>query len=391
MFVIETKIQHHMADFSDAEDMQLVQIALKHEEEGTAICWSDVAHRIRRWKANKEKLRLRLKHLKSRYGSKISDFPRRYFARITTAKKNQVKNQVVLKAPSASESTRDTDASADRCIDQLNQFFVDLFDNEQPRIDFDTLSTFRRSNLDVESKSSALDCALNIANPLIQFNTLFNDNVHSLRNTDEMCYGFVQSMFADVSRKDIHQKTGQRDLNMGEISMVGLTKLVASLCIRDDDVFLDVGAGVGNVVSQLALQSPAKKVIGIEIRRAIVMRSKLILSASVQRHPELAKVTMIHGDIRAGDTIARDDVQSSTILYSFNQVFDHISNVKLEYVSCCLRALRIVVISEKFCHRHKVRQMCTNEFCTLWKLQEEVDVGVTFKATTVKFRIYVRR
>ena len=372
-----------MADFSDLEDKRLVQIALKHEIKGVRICWAEVAHQFRRWRANSEKLRLRLKQLKTRHGAKISNFPRRYFTDSTT---------VVARASCPRTATAIDKSLDERLCREIDALF-DEFEGQPVR-------AARGSDPETPlSPRAASHPAVDPRSLLAEFNRLVDTlqptsyrQVRSSRSmSDEECYRIVHTMFATVSRKDIHQKTGQMEQNMGEISMAGLTHLASRLGMTDSDVFLDVGAGIGNVLAQLALQSPARSLLGIEMRNAATMRGKDIITAFSEQHQELQHVSMIAGDIRDDAILRRDDVSRCTVLYASNEVFHLSSQVRLESMCCSLPALRLVAVSEKFCPRHERRQNCTNEFCTLWKLREEVDAEVMYRSKPAKFSIYERR
>jgi H3 lysine-79-specific histone-lysine N-methyltransferase len=178
---------------------------------------------------------------------------------------------------------------------------------------------------------------------------------------------------------------------LGEVSMASVTALLKVLEIQQKDVFMDVGAGIGNIIAQVALQSLAHQVLGIEIRESAVLVAKQILADTAIRYPQLLKITMLDGDIRASETIAHDIVLSCTILYSFNKVFDHTSNMAIEALSCQLSRLRLVAVANKFCPRHDLRQTCRNQFCAKWKLREQVEVNVTYSSKPVLFCIYERQ
>lgn len=51
----------------------------------------------------------------------------------------------------------------------------------------------------------------------------------------------------------------------GEINFQSLKKLIDHLKLNNNDVFYDLGSGVGKVVIQTALTSPVKKSIGVEL------------------------------------------------------------------------------------------------------------------------------
>ncbi|ETP52986.1 hypothetical protein F442_02079 [Phytophthora nicotianae P10297] len=75
----------------------------------------------------------------------------------------------------------------------------------------------------------------------------------------------VDSLFASVKNADIRQKLGKPHTNAGEIFPAGVDSLINSIGdIDDQDIFLDVGCGLGNVLVQFALQTLVSKCYGIE-------------------------------------------------------------------------------------------------------------------------------
>jgi hypothetical protein len=418
-----------MADFSDAEDKHLVQIALKHELAGTQISWIRVAKGMKKWKNCKEKLRLRLKALKSRFGPHIVDFPRRYLedtprerkrpphASLTANRQPRypltVKTGVVVSSrhpaldaislpiePSAAQIPVDEpDVSLD-APDQFNAVDSTLVDESQHATPVPTYEI--NQQCDDQGKTGTL---------LAEFNAMFDadeferteDDSSALSSlcvaanicgayVDAECYQIVAKMFQSVQRTVVRCTSGHPELNMGEVSMVGVTALLSALDIQKEDVFLDVGAGIGNVLAQVALQSRARKVLGIEVREPAVVLSRRVITAAAVHHHKLWKIKTMIGDIRnLPDMIEHTCVQESTVLYSFNTVFDYTSRVALESLSCQLSNLRLVVVADKFCPRHERRKHCLNEYCTIWKMKEEVRVNVTYSSKPVTFSIYKRQ
>ena len=197
-----------MADFSDLEDKRLVQIALKCEIKGVRICWHKVAHQFRRWKTNPEKLRPRLKHLKTRHGPKLCDFPRRYFAASTTVTTRG------LAPPNAPPRATAANESADerRWLEIHALFGGD---------DCKAVSATHGSDQQIPAvDSSACYDMLDPANPLTDFNIQMHslqpsNNLHLLSSrsmSDEECFKIVHTMFATVSRKEIHQKLSLKNI-----------------------------------------------------------------------------------------------------------------------------------------------------------------------------------
>jgi hypothetical protein len=54
----------------------------------------------------------------------------------------------------------------------------------------------------------------------------------------------------------------------GEIMPTAIDRLVEHLRMGEDDVFYDLGSGVGKVVLQVALRAPIRRVVGVELARS---------------------------------------------------------------------------------------------------------------------------
>jgi SAM-dependent methyltransferase len=53
----------------------------------------------------------------------------------------------------------------------------------------------------------------------------------------------------------------------GEIMPTATDRLIEHLALRRDDVFYDLGSGVGKVVLHVALRAPIRRVVGVELAR----------------------------------------------------------------------------------------------------------------------------
>lgn len=395
-----------MADFSDVEDKYLVRFALKHEIAGTQISWIELSTKMKRWKGNKEKLRLRLKALKTRFGPNICDLPRRYLED-TPRQPMRVSNTIVTKkrlaaftleanAPPRRKHGDSTDVLAfDHSFGGMDSSIltssVRLGDvassSELPRT---VLELFNASLDAVNSETSARDSSCALSSLCFAANFVCGA-VDELVVAELECYAIVEKMFQSIPRADVRHKSSNPEQHMGEVSMVGVSALLSALEIKKKDVFMDVGAGIGNVLAQVALQSRAHKVLGIEVRERAVQLAKHVIADTAIHHRQLSKITMLAGDIRTLETTLLKSVESSTILYSFNTVFDHSTNMAIESLCCELSSLRLVALADKFCPRHERRPTCRNKFCTEWKLKEEVEVHVTYSSKPVSFYIYTRQ
>ncbi|POM79392.1 LOW QUALITY PROTEIN: Hypothetical protein PHPALM_2955, partial [Phytophthora palmivora] len=83
------------------------------------------------------------------------------------------------------------------------------------------------------------------------------------------------------------------------ISMHGVSILLSLLSpVKATDVFLDVGSGVGNVVAQVAIETPIGLCIGVEIQHELSLLSKAVIESANATQPRLAKVHIYTCDIR---------------------------------------------------------------------------------------------
>lgn len=178
--------------------------------------------------------------------------------------------------------------------------------------------------------------------------------------------------------------------NVGEITPKGMSKLIASLSsITEEDIFVDIGAGVGNVVVQIALETPASTCIALEMRADVLKEGRRLIANHESRYPALDKIIFIDQDLRELDSTSRNDLSRATILYSFNTLFEHDSLLALEQFICDQSCLRHLILAVKPCWRH--RHGCMREFCLLWTLDIEVQVEVTYKCTQASLHVYKRR
>ncbi|KAF1788205.1 hypothetical protein GQ600_3979 [Phytophthora cactorum] len=69
--------------FHDWEDKQLVRIALEFENEGIRVTWDYVARRMERSRRTPRELKVRLATLKRTYWKRVRDFPRCFFSGAT--------------------------------------------------------------------------------------------------------------------------------------------------------------------------------------------------------------------------------------------------------------------------------------------------------------------
>lgn len=284
-----------MADFTDEEDIQLIQNAKLFVDGDRPICW-DYVQKNTKTKKTRKQLQNRLKTLKRTHGRDFNAYPAR-FRRVTRAE-------------------------------------VTLLRNPPPIMTEDAWSC-------------------------------------------------IDSLFASVPKRLVHQRSGRAYENVGEVVPRGVSKLIAAVGhITDRDIFLDVGAGLGNIVCQVALETRSSLCIGIEIQKQLVDAAVEMISNAARQLTLLRKVTLVAGDFR------HCDLQQPTILYSANKLFTSECNSALLRVICSLQSLHTVVLSMHPCPRHTPR--CFDEFCMLWTLDKAISVDVSYSSSLLTFYMFKR-
>ena len=129
------------------------------------------------------------------------------------------------------------------------------------------------------------------------------------------CYGVLE----DKIRASLF---GHDNEIYGELYYYSVVKLLSNLTISAHDHFLDVGSGLGKLVFQVFLTTPAKSVSGIEInaaRHEIAQDLKDPILHFKDNHTTASRsLNMIHGDF------LEHDGRHVTIVYVCSTVFSYV-------------------------------------------------------------------
>lgn len=102
----------------------------------------------------------------------------------------------------------------------------------------------------------------------------------------------------------------------GEIKQAALDKLLSYLNLSTKDVFYDLGSGVGKVIMQTALSTPAKKIVGVELSHSRHHEAEIALSRLIAHDPSLkTKVMLLNKDLMTVD------LSDATVIYSCSTAF----------------------------------------------------------------------
>jgi hypothetical protein len=194
-------------------------------------------------------------------------------------------------------------------------------------------------------------------------------------------YEAVSRILSTVSRADIRQPSGRAERNAGEIAMAGVTKMLENFgTLMAGDVFVDVGAGIGNVILQVALQSKFRWSVGIEMRKDLTNLTTSLVDHHKRQDRRLDKVVVVNGDI-VHMKLDSPYISQATHIFCSNMLFTGESLLALEEMFW-LPKLRLVVVTQKPCPRHTAR--CMKAFCRFWKLHSTITVPMTYTYSPVE-------
>lgn len=178
-----------MSNFNDDEDKKLFQLAKRYVGAGRNVSWKAVAKIMQK---DRSVLSGRFRTLKAAYGSDFEAFPRRFH----TARKPKAKCVLAARRPTA-------------CVVLSENQINDLM-------------------LLVRQTSSPLEASA--------------------------AFSAIQEIFGAVKADNVRHSGAHVSHNAGKLSFTGTSKMIGAIGqISIDDVFLDIGSGVGNIIVQVAL------------------------------------------------------------------------------------------------------------------------------------------
>lgn len=103
---------------------------------------------------------------------------------------------------------------------------------------------------------------------------------------------------AHTSKDEEKDKAKPSGATYGELRDEGVVKVFGWLNLTSDDVFCDLGSGIGRMVMQAAMETPVLRSIGIEfIASRHVTAGKALMRLSAQGHLSDGKVNLVQGDL----------------------------------------------------------------------------------------------
>ncbi|POM81865.1 Histone methylation protein [Phytophthora palmivora] len=155
----------------------------------------------------------------------------------------------------------------------------------------------------------------------------------------------VRAIFSAITAADVRQQAGRTEEKAGELLPTAISSVIGVIGdVTPNDVFLDVGSGIGNVATQFALQTNAHKCLGIEKRVDIVLKCSACIRSHASQLLLLHKVRLFQGDVMDTLLPTAPTFQDSSIIYLNDFLFDEATKLFVREVLC--KAQTLMAISQ---------------------------------------------
>ncbi|GMG15463.1 unnamed protein product [Phytophthora fragariaefolia] len=196
--------------------------------------------------------------------------------------------------------------------------------------------------------------------------TLGEINVHRVVGT------FIES----VSRHQLHLRCSAPEIHTGELGCIGATSMLSTLPkLVETDVFDDVGSGIGNSITQAALESEVGKCVRVEVQCHLVWLALSYIQTATGAHSRLGNRSIYRTDICTMADTTWQTLQPATVVFANNIVFNPQTISALDLLVTSLPALVHISL---MCWRHP--GSCKREFCSVWQLQNVIQLNVLWFA-----------
>lgn len=145
------------------------------------------------------------------------------------------------------------------------------------------------------------------------------------KHWDEQCLSYIDTLYHDVKASPnysieetlaaMHQ---QISLTYGEVMFFGLKKLFQRYPLTADDVFIDCGSGLGKLLVQALLTTPAKKVIGVEVEQTLAKMSEIVADNVLQECAPILNGRTIEVQAKS---FFDSDVSDATVMFCCSTCF----------------------------------------------------------------------
>ncbi|OWZ03519.1 Histone methylation protein, partial [Phytophthora megakarya] len=197
----------------------------------------------------------------------------------------------------------------------------------------------------------------------------------------------IQDIYGGVSATEVRQKAGKTDENAGELLPTAVSSIIQMIGdLKASDVFLDVGAGLGHIVAQFALQTGARMCLGIEKRPEVVQAGVRCVRENVSRFAHLFKVRVLTGDVLDTPLSTRNPFKEASIVFLNDILFTDPAKLVVREELERMAKVRLIVSTSRYGPRHP--DSCQRSFCVKWDQAESIYGRCSWKFGLVPIYLY---
>ncbi|OWY96098.1 Histone methylation protein [Phytophthora megakarya] len=198
-------------------------------------------------------------------------------------------------------------------------------------------------------------------------------------------------IYGGVSATEVRQRAGKTDENAGELLPTAVSSIIQMIGdLKASDVFVDVGAGLGNIVAQFALQTGARMCLGFETRPEVAQAGVRCVRENVSRFAHLFKVRVLAGDVLDTPLSTRNPFKEAfkeaSIVFLNDILFTESAKLVVREELDQMDKVRLIVSTTWYCPRH--RDSCQRSFCVKWEQAETIYGSCSWKFGLVPIYLY---
>lgn len=172
----------------------------------------------------------------------------------------------------------------------------------------------------------------------------------------EIVQDFLNKLYQDLNGYLKYSKEQRSDylnhdvcLTYGEVHYLSLMQFAEEIKLQSDDVFLDLGSGLGKICTSILLGTPCKQVIGIEASTLLHQQAiKILPKLNSFLEPEHKKINLFEGNFLSAEMLP--EIKKATVVFINSTAFTYELLDKISTILDSCSNIRAVLSFKPFAH-----------------------------------------
>ncbi len=172
----------------------------------------------------------------------------------------------------------------------------------------------------------------------------------------EIIQDFISKLYQDLNGYLKYSKEQRSNyfshdvcLTYGEVHYLSLMKFAEEIKLQPEDVFLDLGSGLGKICTSIVLGTPCKQVIGIEASTLLHQQAiKILPKLDSFLEPEHKKISLLEGNFLSSEMLL--EIKKATVVFINSTAFTYDLLDKISEVLNQCSNIRAVLSFKPFAH-----------------------------------------